>query len=80
MVLDIETLQASRQDWEQLVEVTEVTGSDGKDIFSTNIFDYSEHEARHQKEGEVYQRFAFDGTFSRIVVIGLLVFSEGMVP
>ena len=80
VVLDIETLQASREHWSTLMGMTETSGSDGGEIIPHDLFDYSENESRRQKEEEAYQRSAFDGTFSRIVVIGLLIFSDGMMP
>ena len=80
VVLDIETLQASREHWARLVGVPEATGDDGLAGVSEDLIDYSEQQARRQKDEDAYQRAAFDGTFSRIVVIGLLVFSDGMIP
>lgn len=80
VVLDIETLQASRERWAELVGIVpEPEGPSGKTL-PGDLFDYSEHEMRRQKEEELYQRSAFDGTFSRIVVIGLLIFSDSMEP
>lgn len=80
VVLDIETLQASREHWADLVGVEHNTGGENNLSDVGDLFAYSEQEGRRQKEEELYQRSAFDGTFSRIVVIGLLVFSDGMEP
>ncbi|MDR4492957.1 MAG: 3'-5' exonuclease [Nitrospirales bacterium] len=80
VVLDIETLQASREHWADLVGVSPEPGEESLKTVPGDLFDYSEHEIRRQKEEELYQRSAFDGTFSRIVVIGLLVFSDEMEP
>lgn len=80
IVLDIETLHASREHWAELVGVAYPREIEGVQTLPNDLFDYSEREVRRQKEEESYQRSAFDGTFSRIVVIGLLVFSDGMEP
>jgi 3'-5' exonuclease len=81
IVLDIETLQASREHWERLMGVA----SSSKPSLAPpsppdDLFEYSEYETQKRKEEELYQRSAFDGTFSQIIVIGVLVFSESMVP
>jgi len=80
VVLDIETLQASREHWSTLMGMPETPGRDGGENIPHDLFDYSENESRRQREEEAYQRSAFDGTFSRIVVIGLLILSDGMMP
>ena len=78
VVLDIETIQAPREEWARLVGIDSVAlesceGGDADDLFT-------QAEAREQrkKEDEKYEQSAFDGTFSRIVCIGLLVFSDAM--
>ena len=78
VVLDIETIQASREEWARLIGIDSVAlesceGGDADDLFT-------QAEAREQKkkEDEKYEQSAFDGTFSRIVCIGLLVFSDAM--
>ncbi|MGD9850030.1 MAG: 3'-5' exonuclease [Nitrospirales bacterium] len=80
VVLDIETLQASWEHWADLVGIAPEPGEKSLKSLPDDLFDYSEQEVRRQKEEELYQRAAFDGTFSRIVVIGLLVFSDAMEP
>ncbi|MDR4486798.1 MAG: 3'-5' exonuclease [Nitrospirales bacterium] len=70
----------SREHWDALVGLGKEDGSHDLASSPADLFDYSEYEAQRQKEDEAYQRSAFDGTFSRIIVIGLLVFSDGMVP
>ncbi|MFO0706064.1 MAG: 3'-5' exonuclease [Nitrospira sp.] len=78
VVLDIETIQAPREEWERLTgksappqEAPE--SSEGMDLFSSGAA-----EARRQADDELYAKSAFDGTFSRIVCIGLLEFSDQM--
>lgn len=80
VVLDIETLQVSRERWVELVGIAPETGADGEKVGPGDLFEYAEDEGRRRKQEELYQRAAFDGTFSRIVVIGMLVFSDGMEP
>ncbi|MBK8275684.1 MAG: ribonuclease H-like domain-containing protein [Nitrospira sp.] len=78
VVLDIETVQAPREEWARLVgKPTECQGpvSDepGYDLFTVSAVE----EAR-RADDEAYAKSAFDGTFSRIVCIGLLEFSDQM--
>lgn len=78
VVLDIETVQAPREEWARLagkaLRSAEVTQSDeGIDLFAAGAVE----EQRHA-EDELYAKSAFDGTFSRIVCIGLLEFSDQM--
>ncbi len=44
------------------------------------FFSYSENEERTHTESELYECSAFDGPFSRIAVIGVLIFSDDMFP
>ncbi|HRI37506.1 MAG TPA: 3'-5' exonuclease [Nitrospira sp.] len=78
VVLDIETVQAPREEWARLVgKPTEcqgpVPGEPGYDLFTVSAVE----EAR-RADDEAYAKSAFDGTFSRIVCIGLLEFSDQM--
>ncbi len=68
VVLDIETVQASKGDWARLAGV-DVAEAD-------NLLEAGEA-AQQDKD---YERSSFDGTFSRIVCIGALVFSDSMEP
>ncbi len=78
VVLDIETIQGSREEWARLIGKVQ-RGSEGSqregsfDLFSAGALE----EQRHA-EDELYEKSAFDGTFSRIVCIGLLEFSDQM--
>ena len=70
VVLDIETIQAPRDEWARLVgkvlSGNEPEQSDeGYDLFAAGAAD-----AQRQVEDEQYAKSAFDGTFSRIVCIG----------
>ncbi|CUS31877.1 conserved hypothetical protein [Candidatus Nitrospira nitrosa] len=78
VVLDIETVQAPREEWARLVgKPTECQGpvseEPGYDLFTVSAVE----EAR-RADDEAYAKSAFDGTFSRIVCIGLLEFSDQM--
>jgi 3'-5' exonuclease len=78
VVLDIETVQAPRDEWARLAGKAspdhEPVGFDeGGDLFTAGAA-----EERRRAEDELYAKSAFDGTFSRIVCIGLLEFSDQM--
>jgi DNA polymerase elongation subunit (family B) len=78
VVLDIETIQAPRAEWAHLVgkehpPEEESSRHGGLDLFEAGAAE----EARHA-EDEQYAKSAFDGTFSKIVCIGLLEFSDQM--
>jgi DNA polymerase elongation subunit (family B) len=80
VVLDIETIQAPREEWERLVGKTSaaaepIIAGDELDLFTAG----AEAERRRLEE-EQYAKSAFDGTFSAIVCIGLLEFSDQMEP
>ncbi len=80
IVLDIETLQATRSDWARLMGLPfSASGSSGPDS-GDDLFSFADQEEQKKKEDDQYQRSAFDGTFSRIVTIGVLIFSDAMVP
>jgi 3'-5' exonuclease len=80
VVLDIETIQAPREEWARLagksLPCTDAEpASEGFDLFTA-----SEAEVQRRAEDEHYAKSAFDGTFSSIVCIGLLEFSDQMEP
>lgn len=79
VVLDIETVQASREEWARLAGVEALVADTCSGDPSSDLLSYAETQERLQKEDELYERSAFDGTFSRIVCIGLLIFSDTMV-
>jgi len=78
VVLDIETVQVSRDEWAYLAgraspDDAHAGFDEGGDLFSAGAA-----EERRRAEDELYAKSAFDGTFSRIVCIGLLEFSDQM--
>ncbi len=80
VVLDIETIQAPREEWARLAGLVAAAGPSEWGEVADNLFDHAEAEQRKRTEDELYEKSSFDGTFSRIVCIGLLVFSDQMEP
>jgi hypothetical protein len=76
VVLDIETVQAPREEWARIAGVA--LGTDPFAEGSDDLFAHAEADQRRRLEDELYDKSAFDGTFSRIVCIGLLVLSDAM--
>lgn len=80
VVLDIETVQAPREEWARIAgrQLTsgEVTFAEsGGDLFAV-----VEAEAQQRLDDELYEKSSFDGTFSKIVCIGLLEFTDNLEP
>src|SRR2546430_15491771 len=68
VVLDIETVQAPKEQWAQVVGISL---KDPKDL----------HEASDaEQQDRDYERSSFDGTFSRIICVGMMAFSDAMEP
>lgn len=78
VVLDIETIQAPREEWARLLGKAAPSGEDFRFEEGGDLFTASAAEERRHAEDELYAKSAFDGTFSRIVCIGLLEFSDHM--
>jgi hypothetical protein len=74
VVLDIETVQAPREEWARIAGVT--LGAHLWAEGSDDLFARAEADQRRQLEDELYEKSAFDGTFSRIVCIGLLMLTD----
>jgi len=79
IVLDIETIQAPREEWARLAGREHVP-YEADWAEATDLFSRASAEERRRIEDELYEKSAFDGTFSRIVCIGLIVFSDAMEP
>jgi len=79
VVLDIETLQAPREEWARLAGLEDVD-REGESHEPTDLFLQAEARERRQKLDEMYEKSSYDGTFSRVICIGLLLFDEGMNP
>ena len=80
IVLDIETVHTPCLEWARVrgIELASPPGASSPD--KTDLFSYAEYEDQLHKENEQYERSAFDGTFNRIVVIGVMEFSDLMIP
>ena len=77
VVLDIETIQSTREDWARLAgKCYSPIGEEPE----YDLFAAGEAEAQRQAENGQYAKSAFDGTYSSIVCIGLLEFSDQMEP
>ena len=80
VVLDIETVQAPREEWARILGIDSLVGDHHLSESSSDLFALAEVQEQAQKENKLYEKSIFDGTFSRIVCIGLLIFSDTMVP
>ncbi|HEY7531165.1 MAG TPA: 3'-5' exonuclease [Nitrospiraceae bacterium] len=80
VVLDIETIQAPRDEWMRLIGKKPVGAGMDPTEYEYDLFAAGEAEAQQRAEDELYTKCAFDGTYSRIVCIGLLEFSDQMEP
>ncbi len=78
VVLDIETIQPSREDWARLIGAGDA-GEPASEP-ADNLFDHAAATEKKKLEDEQYAKSAFDGTFSRIVCIGLIITSDAMEP
>ncbi len=80
VVLDIETIQPPREEWARLVgHLPADSGAEPVDR-GYDLFTAGELETQQRADDELYAKSAFDGTYSRIVCIGLLEFSDQMEP
>jgi DNA polymerase elongation subunit (family B) len=80
VVLDIETVQAPREEWARLVGKLPTSSESEPTEQGYDLFTAGEADALQRAEDEMYAKSAFDGTYSRIVCIGLLEFSDHMEP
>lgn len=80
VVLDIETVQAPREEWARLVGRSLASEEAAFADSGGDLFAMGEAQAQQQAEDELYEKSSFDGTFSRIVCIGLLEFSDSLEP
>ncbi len=77
-VLDIETVQAPRDEWARLAGIGASSGESEPAEAAEDLFSLADAEAGRRREDEAYEKSAFDGTFSRIVCIGMMLFSNDM--
>lgn len=79
VVLDIETIQPSREEWARLVGKQLTSGREKREE-PADLFEVGAEEQQRRAEDELYAKSAFDGTFSSIVCIGQLEFSDQLEP
>jgi DNA polymerase elongation subunit (family B) len=80
VVLDIETIQAPRDEWARLLGKQPYPCEEGAATEGLDLFAAGATIAQREIDDELYAKSSFDGTFSRIVCIGLLEFSDQMEP
>ena len=75
IVLDIETVQPTREEWSRLIGKPtpgdQLSTDDCMDLFSASAAD-----EQRRADDELYAKCAFDGTYSRIVCIGVIELSD----
>ena len=74
VVLDIETVQAPRDEWAKLAGLPVAFEADAAG--SDDLFVRAEADQRQRLEDELYEKSSFDGTYSRIICIGLIVLTD----
>lgn len=79
VVLDIETIQAPREEWASITGcVPQIDPSCIEN--AEDLFTLSEAEEKKKNDDDLYEKSSFDGTFSRIVCIGMIVLSDSLEP
>ncbi len=80
VVLDIETVQAPREEWARIAGRQLTSGEATFAESGGDLFAVGEAEAQQRLDDELYEKSSFDGTFSKIVCIGLLEFTDTLEP
>ena len=80
VVLDIETVQASRSEWEEVVGLGEKKRKEKHELSEDDLFSHAEAKAQRERDDEAYAKSSFDGTFSKIVCIGVIFLTRNMEP
>lgn len=80
VVLDIETVQAPREEWARLAGIAASADAGDWTGYGDDLFARADADQRRRVEDELYEKSSFDGTFSRIVCIGAIAFSDAMEP
>ena len=78
VVLDIETVQAPREEWARLVGLPSSSLPVAEPELSEDLFSYAQTDERQRAQDDLYEKSSFDGTFSRIVCIGLIMLSDSL--
>lgn len=79
-ILDIETVQAPRGEWARLMGIEAPREAGLQDDQASDLFLHAEAQEKIHKENEAYEKSSFDGTFSRIVCIGMILLSNDLQP
>ncbi len=80
VVLDIETVRAPREEWARVAGRRLVSGEAVFSETEGDLFAVGQAEEQHRLDEEHYEKSSFDGTFSKIICIGLLEFSDNLDP
>jgi DNA polymerase elongation subunit (family B) len=80
VVLDIETIQAPREEWARLTGKPSASRESERTDEGYDLFTAGAADEQRRIEDEQYAKSAFDATFSQIVCIGLLEFSDQLEP
>src|SRR6185295_11382894 len=77
IVLDIETVQAPREEWARIAGCLPLVDPDCVED-AEDLYTRQEAEERQKNQEQLYEKSSFDGTYSRIVCIALLLFTDAM--
>src|SRR5437764_9481588 len=80
IVLDIETVQAPRDEWARLVGLPTANEAFTSVENADDLFSRADAEEQRRSEDVLYERSSFDGTFSRVICIGVITLSDAMEP
>jgi len=77
IVLDIETVQAPREEWARIAGCLPLVDPDCVED-AEDLYTRQEAEERQKNQEQLYDKSSFDGTYSRIVCIAVLLFTDAM--
>lgn len=80
VILDIETVQAPREEWARLAGIAASVDAGHEAGYGDDLFAHADADQRRRMEDELYEKSSFDGTFSRVVCIGVIALSDAMEP
>ena len=79
LVLDIETVQAPREEWARIAGCLPLNDPDCVEN-AEDLYARQEAEERQKNEDQLYEKSSFDGTYSRIVCIAAILLNDAMDP
>lgn len=79
VVLDIETVQAPREEWARIAGCLPLVDPDCIEN-AEDLYARQEADERRKTEDQLYEKSSFDGTYSKIVCIGVILFTDAMEP